>query len=252
MPKVSIKTLDEAAPVEAPGGAIDTRAYFQGEGDPIHLRLHRIAPGASLRLAADGADLSVYVWQGSVEAGGVTLEPRSSAVVEAGGALALTGGREGAAVLVFNARDQGQRPPSSGKVHLLPYERVPRTDAMGGTPGVGGALHADAHRPTSRVWLHENDYAMADKETVPHSHSEDEVIFVRAGTIRLGARSFGPGTAIFVAANTRYGFFSGEGGLSFVNFRYSSPTYTTADGKLVLDEAELWRKAVGAPEYLTA
>ena len=39
-------------------------------------------------------------------------------------------------------------------------------------------------------------------------------------------------------------------GLSFVNFRGSSPTYTSGDGSLSLDEADLWRKAVGAPEYL--
>ena len=30
---------------------------------------------------------------------------------------------------------------------------------------------------TCSVWLHENSYAMAGKETALHSHSEDEVIF---------------------------------------------------------------------------
>ena len=93
---------------------------------------------------------------------------------------------------------------------------------------------------------------MADKETELHSHSEDELIFVRAGSVRLGNRLYGPGTAIAIAADTLYEFWSGPDGLSFVNFRATSPTYKKGDGSLVLDEAELWRKAVGKPEFLLA
>ena len=113
------------------------------------------------------------------------------------------------------------------------------------------ALHADSHCPTCRLWLHENDYPDANVETEVHSHSEDEVIFVRAGSVRLGNRVHGPGTALAIAANTKYGFFSGHDGLSLVNFRGASPTYTSADGTVVMDEAELWRARVKQPEYLT-
>ena len=116
--------------------------------------------------------------------------------------------------------------------------------------GIGGALHANAQCPTCSVWLHENSYAMADKETTVHSHSEDEVIFVHTGSIRLGNRIYGAGTALAIAANTKYGFFSGPDGLGFVNFRGTSPTYTSGDGKTVLDEAELWQGMLGSPQYL--
>jgi hypothetical protein len=92
---------------------------------------------------------------------------------------------------------------------------------------------------------------MADKETAVHSHSEDEVIFVHTGSIRLGNKIYGPGTALAIAADTKYGFFSGPDGLGFVNFRGTSPTYTSGDGKTVMDEADLWRGLLGAPEYLT-
>lgn len=112
------------------------------------------------------------------------------------------------------------------------------------------ALHADARCPTCELWLHENDFFAANEETALHSHSEDEVIFVRGGSIRLGKRLCGPGTALAIAANTKYGFRSGPDGLSFVNFRGTSPTYRSADGALVLDEAELWRTKVGVPHYL--
>jgi hypothetical protein len=113
------------------------------------------------------------------------------------------------------------------------------------------ALHADSQCPTCSSWLHENEYASEDVETVLHSHSEDEVMFVTAGTMRVGNRYFGPGTALAVRANVKYGFFSGPGGLSFVNFRNAAPTYRTADGSVMLDEAELWRNLCGEPRYRT-
>ena len=253
MPKVAVKTLEQTRSVEpsAARPGVETCAYFEGETDPIHLRLHRLAPGASLTLGEPRTDLAVYVWEGGVEAGGVRLDARSSAVVEAGGALTLTGGGAGGAVLVFNVQAPAPAKADAGRAHLLPNERVPRTTKMGPREGVGGALHADARRIPCQVWLHENDFAMAGREVGLHSHSEDEVIFVRAGAIRLGNRLYGPGAALFVAADTKYGFSSGPEGLSFVNFRGSSPTYTSADGTRVEDEAELWRKAVGLPEYLS-
>lgn len=254
MAKVAIRTLDQAAPIAPPAGAegeVETHAYFGGDRQPIHLHLHRLEPGAQLPLFADDADLSLYVWEGDVTAGGAELDPRSSAVVQYGASLTVTAGGEGAALLVFSAPPTGTRAPAEGHVFLLPNSRVPRTYAMGGNEGVGGALHADAHDPTPNVWLHENDYAVADKETALHSHSEDEVLFVRAGSVRIGNRLFGPGTALAIAADTLYEFWSGPDGLSFVNFRATSPTYRKADGSMVLDEAELWRNAVGRPDFLT-
>lgn len=52
-----------------------------------------------------------------------------------------------------------------------------------------------------------------------HSHDEDEIIFVRQGEIRLGNKLYGPGTSIFVAGQTLYGFTAGPNGLQILNFR---------------------------------
>jgi hypothetical protein len=251
MAKVSIATLDKAVLVEGPRGSGDrqSHAFFNQARDPIHLHMHRLEAGATLNLCGNPTDITLFVWKGSIEAGGATLELRSSAVIEFGASLDIKAGGDGATLLAFSMRDRDVE-RTGHHVHLLPNERVPRTESLGGTPGVGGALHADSRCPTCKVWLHENSYAMADKETAIHSHSEDEVIFVYAGTARLGSRLFGPGTALAIAANTKYGFFSGPDGLSFVNFRGTSPTFTSGDGKTVLDEAELWGKLLGAPKYL--
>jgi hypothetical protein len=254
MAKVSIATLDKSILVPSPvgEGEIESRALLSRQVDPIHLTMHRLGPDAGITLTGDPADLALFVWQGSATAGGAALGVKSSAVVEYGAALQITAGEHGAVILAFNQAERSADAPAGGHVHILPSERVPRTHALGGNEGIGGALHADAGCPTCSVWLHENSYAMADKETTVHSHSEDEVIFVHTGSVRLGNRVYGPGTALAIAADTKYGFFSGPDGLGFVNFRGSSPTYTSGDGQTVMDEAELWRGLLGTPEYVEA
>ena len=250
MAKVSIATVEKAARVSFPEatGKIESRALFIGPRQPIHLCVHQLDAYSAVTFTGDPADVALFVWKGSVQAGGVELTEKSSAVVECGMSLRVEAGADGASVLAFNL-NAGES-SGGGHIHLLPRGRVPRTESLGGNEGIGGALHADAQCPTCSVWLHENSYAMADKETALHSHSEDEVIFVHTGSIRLGNRIYGPGTALAIAADTKYGFFSGPDGLGFVNFRGTSPTYTSGDGKTVMDEAELWRGLLGAPEYL--
>ncbi len=56
-------------------------------------------------------------------------------------------------------------------------------------------------------------------EVEPHAHTEDEIAYVLDGQILLGARTLGPGDALFVAKNTLYGFKTGPEGCTFLNFR---------------------------------
>jgi quercetin dioxygenase-like cupin family protein len=59
----------------------------------------------------------------------------------------------------------------------------------------------------------------ADADVQPHAHSAAEIIYVTEGELRLGAQVCGPGTAIFIDANTLYGFRAGPEGAVFLNFR---------------------------------
>jgi hypothetical protein len=252
MPKVSLGSTQSAPLVASPEGSsgpVQSRAVFAGDRDPIHLHLHRLEAGATMPFAGLPTDCLLYVWEGTIEAGGVTLGPRSSAIIEHGASLTAHASGDGATLLAFRMKDANQSARAGGHVHLMPGERAPRIGEINGKR-LGMALHADAQCPTCSLWLHENDFFDAGEETALHSHSEDEVIFVRAGSIRLGNRLYGPGTALAIAANTKYGFFTGPDGLSFANFRGTSPTYRTADGAMVLDEAELWHTHVGKPDYL--
>ncbi len=252
MSRVSIATC-ESAPIITPpflcNGSVVTRALFSGDHHPIHLEVYRLEPGAAVQFSGDPTDVAIFVWKGTAAAGGARLERGSSVIVEFGAALNIAAPDEGATLVAFTLAKR--HAGSSGMhVHLLPNERVPRTDQLGGTEGVSGAIHADSQCPTCAVWMHENGYAAAGKETPVHSHSENEIIFVTAGSMRIGRREYGPGSALAIAANTKYGFFSGQDGLSFVNFRGSSPTYRSGDGSVTMDEAELWRSLLGRPVYL--
>jgi hypothetical protein len=252
MAKVSIATPEKAPVVTTARGRgeIETRAYFAGAKDPIHTHVHRLQPGARLELDGAPADRVGYVWQGAAEAGGVRLEPRSSVIAEYGSSIELTACAEGACVVEFTLRERRPNSREGGHVHLLPNEIVPRITNMNGIMEAGGGLHADAHCPSCELWLHESDFYVPDSHTPLHSHSEDEVIFILDGSMRLGARLFGPGCAVAIHAHTKYLFNVGPDGLSFVNFRGATPSYTPADGSAPLDSTKFWRTTLGSPPYL--
>ena len=252
MTRVLMASTDKAQTVPSSAdctGLVETRALLYRESDPIHLYEHRLGRGATLNVTGTPTDRLIYVWKGAVEAGGRNLAARSTAIVEYGSALRLTALEPDSSLLVFHRRQRGNDDHAGGHVHLLPSERVPRVDNAGGSR-TAMALHANAQCATCQVWLHENDFDEAGGEVAVHSHSEDEVIFVRAGSVRLGKRVHGPGTAIAIGADTKYGFRAGPEGLSILNFRGAAPTYRSADGAVVLDEAELWRNTVGQLDYL--
>jgi hypothetical protein len=265
MAKVQFVTPDKAAPIEAPPcgrGQIQSRAYFNEESDPLHLQLHQLTADAALDVTSLASDTLVYVWTGALVVEGVRLGERSSLIMERGASTEMSA-VDGAATLLFftpkaqrrteeQRRAEEQRRSGKNAPHLLllPSERVPRNPDLGGQGLAGGALHADASDTSCRLWLHENDFYVGDSPVAVHSHSEDEIIFVRDGELRAGGRRYGPGAALAVAAHTKYGFQVGPSGLSFVNFRASAPTYTSHDGKHSMDEAEFWRSQTGRPQYM--
>lgn len=54
---------------------------------------------------------------------------------------------------------------------------------------------------------------------VPHRHDSAEVLYVVEGSLAFGAQSCQPGSAVYVAAEARYGFVAGSEGCTFLNFR---------------------------------
>lgn len=259
MGKITIATLAEAPRVEPPAGFagdVEVLALLQQDKDPLHAHLHRLGRGAMLRIAPATSDCMAYVWEGAVEAGGRRLVATSSFIVEHGATLEVRAAADATTLVTFQAAHPPAAPRAGGHVHLLPAERVPRAE-LTGTRGASGGLHADSSCPTCEVWLHENSLAAMEDEPSDaasekgvHSHSEDEVIFVTDGHMRLGQRLYGRGSAIAIPAHTLYSFGVGPQGLKFVNFRAARPNEFRFKSGGTLDEVAFWRDRVGQPHYL--
>ena len=73
---------------------------------------------------------------------------------------------------------------------------------------------------------------------------DDEALQYLAGIVLR------PGNAVAIHADTKYKFDVGPEGLSFVNFRGATPSYTPADGSTPLDSTKFWREKLGSPPYL--
>jgi hypothetical protein len=258
MAKVSVVAPEKVVPAGLPegfSGLAETAAYVAGPNDPLHLYIHSIGTGETLYIGPRPTDCLVYVWQGAIEAGGHRMANGSSLVVENGGSLAITAQGGVSQVLSFTAARAPVTQRAGGHVHLLPVERVARVSGM--IAGVNGGMHFDSACPTCEIWLHENEFTPAfltpeTEQRGPHCHTEDEIIFVTGGQLRLGNRLYGPGTALAIHAETMYSFNPGPKGLSFINFRAATPgDIRRADGQSS-SETGGWRKQLGGkrPQYL--
>ena len=249
MPKVQVRTVDRAAQCASSGSASGGTAldYFAGNA-PLHLRVQHLEAASSIAIEAGDHDTIAYVWKGEVVSSDRPLEADSCVIVRRGGKAEVTAAGAGATLLLFASRDETSAAADDALVYLLPSHRVPRRPSLRGTP-VKGALYADSLSVGTSLWLHQNEFP-ADFEVGLHSHSEDEIIFVTAGSIILGRRDYGPGTALAIGADTIYGFHAGESGLTFVNFRANSPTITHANSEHSTDEGAFWRGATGIPLYI--
>ena len=52
-----------------------------------------------------------------------------------------------------------------------------------------------------------------------HAHDQDEIIYVIGGSMLLGNRTLAPGSSVYIAKDTLYGFAAGEDGLRILVFR---------------------------------
>lgn len=257
MAKVIVSEPQKAPQVAMPAGLRGQgRVFALVEPERFPLTLHRVdlEPGERFDVGPREADTVLYIWTGGVGSGGCSLPAGSSLIAERGASAVVQAGFEGASVFVFSSTEPGRG--EGGHVHLLPRARVPACERMSEQSDTGGAIHADSDCPTCEVWLHENHFAGADAPTPDeaargiHSHSEDEIIVVLGGQMRLGGKLVGPGTALAVAADTLYSFTPGHKGLSFVNFRARRPGDIQFANGPAMSETGLWRAILPRPEYL--
>jgi quercetin dioxygenase-like cupin family protein len=69
-----------------------------------------------------------------------------------------------------------------------------------------------------------------------HSHSEDEIIYVAAGSMIVGKHELKAGSSMFVAANTLYGFSAGPEGLRMAVFRVRGDDHSMTKDEYLADK----------------
>jgi uncharacterized cupin superfamily protein len=90
----------------------------------------------------------------------------------------------------------------------------------------GGQLVGDIEKGP---WIHIN-WVPPGNYTPPHSHNQDEVMYIIEGGLTMGDRFCGPGTVVFIERGTDYDFTVGDQGVRFLNIRSGQATITM-DGK---------------------
>ena len=83
----------------------------------------------------------------------------------------------------------------------------------------------------SGPWIYVNSLE-PDRVVPPHVHTEDEVMIVLDGELRVGDRVCGPGTVVFNRAHNEYGFTVGSTGVRFINIRSGLAEMAVAGKKI--------------------
>ena len=92
----------------------------------------------------------------------------------------------------------------------------------GDYPDGGGQLVGDLAKGP---WVHIN-WLPGGLVAPVHSHDHDEVMYILEGGFSMGRRKCGPGTVVYIEANTKYGFEVWEEGVRFLNIRQGLGMYT--------------------------
>ncbi len=199
------------------------------DGASLWLVAADLAAGAELRWGAGHGDEAVYVRSGSLAIDGRVCPADGAVIVEAGVAVTAIADSDASIVHVGPADPV---PPSDGL--RGPAESAGRGVRVVGPDGLWAAVDetqrtrffSDASSPTNRLWLLATDRPQ-HFESSAHSHSQDELIHVLRGELRVGRRVVGEGDTLWVAADRRYKLYSGDDGVHFINYRRDASAMTS-------------------------
>ncbi|MEZ4279842.1 MAG: hypothetical protein R3F21_09550 [Myxococcota bacterium] len=193
-------------------------------------------PGGYIALDSGQGDEALYVVQGELAVDGQICPAGGAVVIEEAAAARFEALR--ATRLLHMGPRPGDGDPTAGpapkrgqRVHVL----GPRGLFEACESGRETHFFADSTCPTCSLWLLRTGRDGAYASPV-HSHSQDELIHVLTGEIRIGSLVVRPGETLFVAADQPYRFHGSAGGFAFVNYR-SGPSRMTmrATGETIVE-----------------
>jgi len=185
-----------------------------------------LARGTELHRSPRPGDEVVYVMSGSLSTGDERCPTGGTLLIDEGAELHLHA--ESETVLLHFGR-QG----TAGRA--TPGARRTRVLAVG---PAGTYATVDEERDTRFFAESDEDFSATFFSTgrtgpyrsLPHSHSQDEIIYVAAGSLTFGARLVPAGSAIAVPADRRYGFRGDDAGFALLNYRPGPSYFSGSDG----------------------
>jgi len=234
MGRVVIKNVIETEPQSFPElgnvqmtGGVLSRPVIHGPDRPLSAWQHTLNKDQEIHWQKPSMGHVIYVMSGSIDVSGSSIDKDGVLIVEHGGETSLRARVDGTTLLHFH-QASGTPARAGGHTHICAKSNA----AYYHHPHADGFVYADSSCPTCELWMHKNEFKPG--ETVGrHSHTEDEIIFVVNGTMKVGRRNLPQGTALAIDADTVYTFTAGGDGLEFVNFRPFEPSYVmvTPEGK---------------------
>ncbi len=189
-----------------------------------------LGDGGRLEWGTDHGDEALYLLEGAATVDGRPCPGGGAVVVEAGVGTSLVA--EGG----LRAAHFGAPPALHHDGHTVHVFGPGGQWLSGKLEGVSATWFTDSTCATCRAAFFLVDSPDRFRGP-PHSHSQDEVIYLIGGGIRMGAHTYGAGTALSIPANVRYAFDGLEGGHRFLNFRAGESYQTNAGAAPLLETA---------------
>jgi quercetin dioxygenase-like cupin family protein len=225
---------DNLGGAEAPGyGFLGVRpsgpcrsSLFAPPGFALQMVRATLARGTELHWSPHAGDEVVYVAAGSLVAGDQRCPAGGVLLVDEGAALEVQAESE-TVLLHFGRQD--------ARGHTAPAPAQARVQMVG---PAGTYATSDAARDTRFYAESDEDFSATffytgrtgPYRSLPHSHSQDEIIYVAAGSITLGARQVPTGSAIAVPGDRKYGFVGDDAGFALLNYRRGPSHFSGSDG----------------------
>jgi len=250
--------LDPAASYPAPfttaEGAVTARRVSP-DAYSTWLISAELVDGAVLRWPQRHGDEAVYVVSGALEVDGRVCPADGCVVVESG--------------VAATARAVGM----TRVVHVGPYDAEPPGDGLYGPPAVtghgvhvvgpGGWYASGAREHVVARWFADSTcdtcrlsffhVARADGlvKDLPHTHTQDEIIYILDGSVIIGRHEYGRGHAVAIPANVRYSVTTGPRGMAFLNYRRDVSTQAYGKAKPPELEGGIARGGTAVCDFVT-
>ena len=168
------------------------------DGASLWLIAADLVAGTELQWGTEHGDEAVYVRSGSLAVDGRVCPADGAVIVESGVAVSVVAETD-TSILHMGPADS--TPPTDGL--RGPADSKGRSVRIVGPGGVWATVDdsqrtrffSDASAPTNRLWLLASDRPQYF-ESSAHSHSQDELIHVLRGEIRVGRRVVGAGDTL--------------------------------------------------------